>query len=88
MPSWLVRNAEGFVSWSRGSHTLRRWLRRAWGDLIEKRPRIRGRLGRLGVTIAHVAWPYGEHIAWVSRGRCHSITSAPEVHHQLLEISS
>lgn len=84
VPVLVVRNAEGLASWSRGSHALRTLVASGLGDASRSALAYVGDWPDLALTVAHVAWPYGEHYRLGVAGPMPLDHLRPEVHHQLL----
>jgi nucleotide-binding universal stress UspA family protein len=84
VPVLVVRNAEGLTSWSRGSHALRTLVGSGLGDASRSALAYVGDWPELALTVAHVAWPYGEHYRLGVAGPMPLDHLRPEVHHQLL----
>lgn len=83
-PVLVVRNADGFVSWSQGARTLRTLVGSGLGDASRSALGYVGSWPDLALTVAHVAWPYGEHYRLGVAGPMPLDHLRPEVHHQLL----
>lgn len=84
VPVLVVRGAEGLTSWSRGSRNLRTLLGSGLGDASRSALAYIGAWPDLALTVAHVAWPYGEHYRLGVAGPMPLDHLRPEVHHQLL----
>lgn len=84
VPVLVVRNAEGLTSWSQGSHALRTLVASGLGDASSSALAFVGDWPDLALTVAHVAWPYGEHYRLGVAGPMPLDHLRPEVHHQLL----
>jgi nucleotide-binding universal stress UspA family protein len=84
IPVLVVRNAEGLSSWSLGSRPLRTLVGSGLGDASRSALVYVGGWPELALTIAHVAWPYGEHYRLGVAGPMPLDHLRPEVHHQLL----
>lgn len=84
VPVLVVRNAEGLTSWSQGSHALRTLVGSGLGDASSSALSYIGDWPDLALTVAHVAWPYGEHYRLGVTGPMPLDHLRPEVHHQLL----
>jgi nucleotide-binding universal stress UspA family protein len=80
----VVRNAEGLTSWSEGSRPLRTLLGSGLGDASRSALAYVSGWPDLALTVAHVAWPYGEHYRLGVAGPMPLDHLRPEVHHQLL----
>lgn len=84
VPVLVARNADSFVPWSRGSRPLRVLLGSGLGDASRSALAYVGAWSDLALTVAHVAWPYGEHYRLGVAGPMPLDHLRPEVHHQLL----
>jgi nucleotide-binding universal stress UspA family protein len=84
VPVLVVRSAEGFISWSRASGTLRVLVGSGLGNASRSALGYVGTWPDLALTVAHVAWPYGEHYRLGVAGPMPLDHLRPEVHHQLL----
>jgi nucleotide-binding universal stress UspA family protein len=84
VPVLVVRSAEGFTSWSRGERSLRTLVGSGLGDASRSALACVGNWPDLALTVAHVAWPYGEHYRLGVAGPMPLDHLRPEVHHQLL----
>jgi nucleotide-binding universal stress UspA family protein len=84
VPVLVVRNADGLTSWSHGSHPLRTLVASGLGDASSSALSYVGDWPDLALTVAHVAWPYGEHYRLGVTGPMPLDHLRPEVHHQLL----
>jgi nucleotide-binding universal stress UspA family protein len=84
IPVLVVRNAEGFTSWSQGTRQLRTLVGSGLGGASRSALAYVGGWPDLALTIAHVAWPYGEHYRLGVAGPMPLDHLRPEVHHQLL----
>jgi nucleotide-binding universal stress UspA family protein len=84
IPILVARNADGLVDWSRGSRQLRALLGSGLGDASTSALACIGAWPDLALTVAYVAWPYGEHYRLGVSGPMPLDHLRPEVHHQLL----
>jgi nucleotide-binding universal stress UspA family protein len=84
VPVLVVRDAEGLTSWSQGSRVLRTLVASGLGDASSSALAYVGDWPDLALTVAHVAWPYGEHYRLGVAGPMPLDHLRPEVHHQLL----
>jgi nucleotide-binding universal stress UspA family protein len=84
VPVLVVRNADGFTRWSRGSYALRTLVGSGLGNASRSALACVGEWPDLALTVAHVAWPYGEHYRLGVAGPMPLDHLRPEVHHQLL----
>jgi nucleotide-binding universal stress UspA family protein len=83
-PVLVVRSAEGLTSWSQGTRNLRTLVGSGLGDASRSALAYVGAWPDLALTVAHVAWPYGEHYRLGVAGPMPLDHLRPEVHHQLL----
>jgi nucleotide-binding universal stress UspA family protein len=72
------------ASWSRGQRALRTLVGSGLGDASRAALSCVGGWPDLALTVAHVAWPYGEHYRLGVAGPMPLDHLRPEVHHQLL----
>jgi len=72
------------TSWSQGSRPLRTLVASGLGDASASALACVGDWPDLALTVAHVAWPYGEHYRLGVTGPMPLDHLRPEVHHQLL----
>lgn len=84
VPVLVVRSAEGLTSWSRGARHLRTLVGSGLGDASRSALAYVAGWPDLALTVAHVAWPYGEHYRLGVAGPMPLDHLRPEVHHQLL----
>lgn len=84
VPVLVVRNADGLRSWSQGARPLRTLVGSGLGDASRAALTYVGSWPDLALTVAHVAWPYGEHYRLGVAGPMPLDHLRPEVHHQLL----
>jgi len=84
IPVFVARNADGLSDWSRGARTLRVLLGSGLGDASTAALAYVGGWPDLALTVAHIAWPYGEHYRLGVSGPMPLDHLRPEVHHQLL----
>ncbi len=84
VPILVVRNAEGLTSWGQGRHALRTLVGSGLGDASKSALAYVGDWPDLALTVAHVAWPYGEHYRLGVAGPMPLDHLRPEVHHQVL----
>lgn len=84
VPVLVVRNADGLQSWSQGSRSLRTLVGSGLGNASRSALAYVGSWPDLALTVAHVAWPYGEHYRLGVAGPMPLDHLRPEVHHQLL----
>jgi nucleotide-binding universal stress UspA family protein len=84
VPVFVARTAEGMMSWSRGERPLRTLVGSGLGDASRAALSRVGDWPDLALTVAHVAWPYGEHYRLGVAGPMPLDHLRPEVHHQLL----
>lgn|GEM_PF-2559454 len=84
VPVLVVRGAEGLTGWSLGSRPLRTLVGSGLGGASRSALACVGAWPDLALTVAHVAWPYGEHYRLGVAGPMPLDHLRPEVHHQLL----
>jgi nucleotide-binding universal stress UspA family protein len=84
VPVLVVRNADSLTKWSQGAHALRTLVGSGLGDASRSALVCIGQWPDLALTVAHVAWPYGEHYRLGVTGPMPLDHLRPEVHHQLL----
>lgn len=84
MPVLVVRGAEGLTGWGLGSRQLRTLVGSGLGAASRSALAYVGAWPDLALTVAHVAWPYGEHYRLGVAGPMPLDHLRPEVHHQLL----
>jgi nucleotide-binding universal stress UspA family protein len=84
VPVLIARSAEHLVSWSQGATPLRVLLGSGLGDASRSALTYIANWRDLALTVAHVAWPYGEHYRLGVDGPMPLEGLRPEVHHQLL----
>ena len=84
VPVLVARNADGVEAWSRGTRPLRVLLGSGLGETSRKALAVVAGWSNLGLTVAHVAWPFGEHYRLGVNGPMPLDHLRPEVHHQLL----
>jgi nucleotide-binding universal stress UspA family protein len=84
VPVLVVRDAASLTKWSQGSHVLRTLVGSGLGDASRSALACVGQWPDLALTVAHVAWPYGEHYRLGITGPMPLDHLRPEVHHQLL----
>jgi nucleotide-binding universal stress UspA family protein len=84
VPVLVARNADPFMAWSQGSRPLAVVVGSGLGDTSRSALECVGAWQDLALTIAHVAWPFGEHYRLGLAGPMPLDHLRPEVHHQLL----
>lgn len=84
VPVLVARNADGIEAWSRGSRPLRVLLGSGLGEASRAALTLIASWSGLALTVAHVAWPFGEHYRLGINGPMPLDHLRPEVHHQLL----
>lgn len=84
VPVLIARSAEGFVAWSRGKQQLRVLVGSGLGDTSKSALAFVAAWPELSLTLAHVAWPYGEHYRLGTSGPMPLDHLRPEVHQQLV----
>jgi nucleotide-binding universal stress UspA family protein len=82
-PVLVARDAAGLDAWSRGRRPLRALLGCGLGDASRSALRVVGNWPDMVLTLAHVAWPYGEHYRLGIGLPIPLDELRPEVHHQL-----
>jgi nucleotide-binding universal stress UspA family protein len=83
-PVLVVRDAAGMEAWSRGKRTLTVVLGSGLGDASSCALRHMSSWPDLALTVAHIAWPYGEHYRLGIGLPMPLDHLRPEVHNQLL----
>jgi nucleotide-binding universal stress UspA family protein len=84
VPVLAARNADHLVPWSEGARPLRVLLGSGLGDASRSALEYIAGWTDLALTVAHVAWPYGEHYRLGVAPPMPLDHLRPEVHHQLL----
>jgi len=84
VPVLVARNADGLLAWSRGSRNLNVLLGSGLGQASTSALEHVGAWPETTLTIAHVAWPYGEHYRLGIGSPMPLDHLRPEVHHQLV----
>jgi nucleotide-binding universal stress UspA family protein len=84
LPVLAVRHADGFIDWCNGRRPLRVLLGSGFGDPSLSALASVAQWPDLALTVAHVAWPFGEHYRLGVSGPMPLDHLRPEVHHQLL----
>ncbi len=84
VPVLIARNADGVEAWSRGSRSLRVLLGSGLGDASRRALDAISGWSELSLTVAHIAWPFGEQYRLGGNGPIPLDHLRPEVHHQLL----
>ena len=84
VPVLVARNADALTSWSRDNRALRVLVGSGLGDASTSALACVSSWPDLALTVAHVAWPYGEHYRLGVSGPMPLDHLRPEVHHQLL----
>ena len=84
VPVLITRNADGVEAWSRGTRPLRVLLGSGLGDASRAALNVIGGWTELALTIAHIAWPFGEHYRLGINGPMPLDHLRPEVHHQII----
>ena len=85
VPVLVARDAERWAEWSRDHAQLRVLVGSGLGDASKSALAHVSAWPDLVLTVAHVAWPYGEHYRLGTSGPMPLDHLRPEVHHQLLE---
>ncbi len=83
VPVLVVRDAAGLDVWSRGTRPLKALLGCGLGDASRTALGFAGNWPDMILTLAHVAWPYGEHYRLGIGVPMPLDELRPEVHHQL-----
>lgn len=84
VPIFVARAAERLVDWSRGGAALRVLVGSGLGDASKSALACVGSWADLELTVAHVAWPYGEHQRLGTAGAMPLDHLRPEVQEQLV----
>jgi nucleotide-binding universal stress UspA family protein len=84
IPVLIARDAMGLDAWSRGTRPLKALLGTGLGDASRCALRFVGNWPDLVLTLAHIAWPYGEHYRLGIGLPMPLDHLRPELHHQLL----
>lgn len=84
VPVFVARNGDNLVPWSQGTRPLRVLAGSGLGDASRSAVEFLGGWSDLALTLAHVAWPYGEHYRLGVAGPMPLDHLRPEVHRQLL----
>ncbi len=84
IPVLVARDADALVSWSSDSRALRVLVGSGLGDASTSALECVSDWPDLALTVAHIAWPYGEHYRLGISGPMPLDHLRPEVHHQLL----
>jgi nucleotide-binding universal stress UspA family protein len=84
VPVLIARNADPFMPWSQGVRPLRVLVGSGLGDASRSALAYIDGWSDLMLTVAHVAWPYGEHYRLGVAGPMPLDHLRPEVHHQLI----
>jgi nucleotide-binding universal stress UspA family protein len=83
IPVLIARDAMGLEAWSRGTRPLKALLGTGLGDASRRALRVVGNWPDLALTLAHIAWPYGEHYRLGIGLPMPLDHLRPELHHQL-----
>lgn len=84
VPVLVVRDADRLMAWSRNRAPLRVLVGSGLGDASKSALAHVANWPDLSLTVAHVAWPYGEHYRLGTTGPMPLDHLRPEVHHQLV----
>jgi nucleotide-binding universal stress UspA family protein len=84
IPVLVARHADGFLEWSRGTRALAVLLGCGLGDASTAALSFTAPWPQAALTVAHVAWPYGEHYRLGVAGPIPLDHLRPEVHRRLL----
>ena len=82
IPVLVARTAEGLEAWSRQKRPLRVLVGSGLGDASRCALRHVSTWSELALTVAHIAWPFGEHYRLGPMPLDHL---RPEVHHHLMD---
>lgn len=84
MPVLVARNADALLAWSRGVRPLNVLVGSGFGQASSSALDHVGAWPDATLTVAHVAWPYGEHYRLGIGSPMPLDHLRPEVHHQLV----
>lgn len=84
VPVLVARNADGLLAWSRGAGALNVLLGSGLGQASTSALEHVSAWPDVQLTVAHVAWPYGEHYRLGIGSPMPLDHLRPEVHHQLV----
>lgn len=84
VPVLIARKAESLLAWCQGSRPLNALLGSGLGDASTSALEEIASWPELSLTVAHVAWPYGEHYRLGVGSPMPLDHLRPEVHHQLV----
>lgn len=84
VPVFIARNADDLLPWSQHSRPLRVLLGSGMGDASRSALEYITAWSDLALTVAHVAWPFGEHYRLGIAGAMLLDHLRPELHRQLL----
>jgi nucleotide-binding universal stress UspA family protein len=84
-PVLVVRESESLAAWSRSARPLRVLLGSGIGDASRSALDYVSGWPELALTVAHVAWPYGEHYRLGTAGPMPLDHLRPEVHRRLVD---
>lgn len=84
VPVLVARDADRLVAWSQDHAALGVLVGSGLGDASKSALSFIAPWPNLSLTVAHVAWPYGEHYRLGTSGPMPLDHLRPEVHHQLL----
>lgn len=84
VPVFVARNADNLVSWGSDLRRLQVLVASGLGDASRSALESIADWPDLALTVAHVAWPFGEHYRLGISGPMPLDHLRPEVHHQLL----
>lgn len=85
MPVLVVRESDSFSAWSRDARPLQVLLGSGLGDASHSALDYVSAWPQLALTVAHVAWPYGEHYRLGTAGPLPLDHLRPEVHRRLID---
>lgn len=84
VPVFVARSADHLLAWSQDARPLRVLLGSGLGDASRSALELIATWPDLALTVAHVAWPFGEHYRLGVNGPMPLDHLRPDVHHQLL----
>jgi nucleotide-binding universal stress UspA family protein len=84
VPVLIARDADHLLPWSQGARPLRVLVGSGLGDASRSALSYIEGWSDLVLTVAHIAWPYGEHYRLGVSGPMPLDHLRPEVHHQLI----
>ena len=84
VPVFVARNVDNLLPWSQHARPLRVLVGSGLGDASRSALELVGAWSDVALTVAHVAWPFGEHYRLGVSGPMPLDHLRPEVHRQLL----